>query len=330
MSSTHDDPVGHLTPESLEEYFRAGVPTSHLLSREPRCELCIDPVRETFELFTPAVGSLPDVTGLQHVSVDTVAGEDGERFRLQVDARNLRHEAYGLVVSVVEEMRAGSGFAASTGAALTAFRSIIAARSRLSTDQQLGLMGELFVLRRLVDTAGEEQAIDWWLGPLAEQHDYAFPEFDAEIKTTTSDRRTHVISGTAQLQPSPGRALWLVSVQLTRAGGAKGFSLSGLVAQLRSRLTGRRERFLEHLIRVGWRDQDQDLYHAKYILRSGPAAFLIDEDFPALTPRRLASAVPHAELVSALSYRVDVSGRTPGTPGTPLDLFLTDPEGGHE
>ena len=156
-----------LTPESLDEYFAAGVPTTHLLSRDPRCELLIDPSPEVYELLTPAVGAEPDLTGMQRVSVDTVSQEDGAWFRLRIEASDLRHEAYGLVVAVVQAMRGGAPFAAATGAALTNLRSILAARRRLSPDQQLGLIGELLVVRRLLTVAVEADVLDWWLGPLA-------------------------------------------------------------------------------------------------------------------------------------------------------------------
>jgi hypothetical protein len=119
-------------------------------------------------------------------------------------------------------------------------------------------------------------------------------------------------------------------VDLTRAGGADGISLAGLVGDVKTRLSARRERFLEHLVGLGWRDDDEDLYHDRYLLRSRPLAYLVDQDFPALTQIRLASAVPHPDLVSAVSYRVDVSDRMPGEPGGPLDAFLAYPEGAHE
>jgi hypothetical protein len=325
MTSDDERPVEQLTPESLDTYFRSNVATVHLLSRHPRTELRIDPGAETYELATPAVGAEPELTGLQLVTVDTVDGEDGRWFRLRIAARDLRYEAYGFIVSIVQGMRGGASFAAATAAALTNLRSIIAARQRLSTEQQLGLIGELLVVQRLLGHEAETDVIDWWLGPLAEQHDFAFPTVDVEVKTTTSERRSHLISGTGQLRPNPGRPLWLVSIQLTRAGGAdRGVSLGGLVGQVRTHLAARRARFLEYLVGVGWRDADEDLYRDRYLLRSRPAAYPVDDSFPAITPERLAAAVPNSDLVSGVSYRVDVSNRIPADPGAPIGVFLRE------
>jgi len=329
---THGDgtDIARLTPESLDEYFKAGVPTTHVLAVEPRCELLINPGGEVYELLTPVVGPEPEILGLQRVTVDTVALEDGPWYRLRIDAHDLRHEAYGLIVAIVQAMRGGASFATATGAALSNLRAILSARRRLSPDQQIGLLGELLVVQRLLPAHGENDVVDWWLGPLAEQHDFAFPEYDVEVKTTTAERRIHVIHGTGQLQPNPGRPLWLLSIQITRAGGARGLSLTGLVDDVRGRLTAHRERFLEHLVATGWRDDDADLYRDQYLLRSAPLAYPVDDDFPALTDERLAAAVPHPDLVSGVSYRVDVTSRTAGLPGGPLDLLLLNADGGDE
>lgn len=313
-----------LTPESIDAYFRAGVPTSHVLSAEPVCELLIDPTAETYELLTPAVGTEPDLMGMQRVRVDTLDLEDGPHFRLRIDSRDLRYEAYGLVISVVQAMRGGASFAAATGAALTNLRTILASRRRLSPDQQTGLLGELLLVRSLLNLHPEEDVIEWWLGPLAEQHDFAFPGADVEVKTTTAERRVHVIHGTGQLRPNPHRLLWLLSIQVTRAGGADGVSLTGLVEAVRGRLDSRREGFLEHLVAQGWRDTDADLYRDRYLLRSDPLAYLVDDDFPAITDERLALSVPHPDLVSAVTYRVDVTSRTPGRTGEAVDEFLDE------
>jgi len=318
-------PIAQLTPDSLDEYFSSGVPTTHPLSDRPRCELYIDPTLNKYELMTPAVGPEPDLTGMQRVSVDTVDTDDGPMFVLSLDARDIRHEGYGLIVAIVQAMRSGVGFGIATDAALVHLRTILQSKRGLSTEQQIGLIGELLVVRRLLHARGEEETLDWWLGPDAEQHDLALPGVDVEVKTTTAEKREHVIHGVGQLEPNPGRALWLLSIQVTRAGGARGVSLVGLVSDVMAALTTRRDRFVEHLAGIGWRAEDSDLYRDRYLLRSMPQAYLVDDGFPALTQVRLSTVVPHPELVGAVNYRVDVSGLDPSDPGAPLRTFLDDP-----
>lgn len=311
-----------LNPETLDRYFESGVPTTHVLSREPRCELVITPVGSTYELLTPRVGPEPDVSGLQRVSVDSESMPDGMYYRLRIDCRDLRHEAYGVVVAIVQAMREGHSFANATTGALANLRSMLARRTGMSKDQQIGLIGELLLVRHLLEASAEEDVIGWWLGPLAEQHDFAFGGFDLELKTTTGERRTHVIHGLGQLQPNPARPLWLASVQITRAAPGEGVSLPDLVAAVRARLTQKREAFLEHLVGIGWRDGDGDLYPDRYLLRTRPAAYVVDGSFPAVTAARLRVVVPDWEAVSDVNYRVDLTGRDPGDPGEPMSAFL--------
>lgn len=314
-----------LTPDSLNRYFRAGIPTQHVLSRAPELLLRIEPGKERLVLRTPHDGTTPSVKGLRHVEIDTVDYEDGTWSVVRIDARDMHYEAYGLAIAVAEAMRGGASFAAATNAAMTNLRSLLAARARLSESQQIGLIGELLVLDSLIDSGPAPDVIDWWLGPAAEQHDFALPDFDAEVKTTLSEQRRHMISGIDQLRPNPGRPLWLVSIQITRAGGSEGFSLAALVNGVRSRVAGD-HRFMAALVALGWRDDDADLYDATYLLRTPPKAFAVDDDFPALTSERLRATVPHPDLVSDIAYRIDVSDRKPGLPGYPLDMFL-DPKG---
>lgn len=318
-----------LTRESLDAYLAEGNPSRHVLSDAPRCELVLDPRSMTFELYTPAVGSEPDVATLRRVSVDTVHLDGENWYRLTVDALDIPHETYDLAVGVVLEMRRGASFAHATETALANLREVIAGRNRLSSEVQTGLLGELLVVRALLGGHSEEQVLDWWLGPEAEQHDFAFEHYDVEVKTTTAESRIHVIHGLGQLQPNPGKPLWLLSFQITRGDGPRAVSISGLIDEIGGHLSTSREQFLGHLKGLGWRYEDVDLYQRRYIPRSAPLAFEVDEEFPALTPPRLAAIVPNHHLVSTVSYRVDVTGWTPGDPGGPIARVLKETEFGN-
>lgn len=319
-------PTDQLNPDTLEKYFRSGTVTVHHVNDSPEVDITIDGPGQKISVLTPRKGMALDTTSLRRVTtgVDVRNGQEWARFTL--DARGMYAEAYGLVISVVQAMRGGATFAAATSAAMTNMKALLAAKPRISEEKQIGLVGELLLFRSLLDTFDEYTVIDWWLGPLAEEHDYAFPAFDAEVKTTLGESRTHVIHGAGQLEPSPGRSLWLVSVQVTRAGGnPDGVGLPGLIHEIRERLTCTRDRFVSRLSSEGWDDEDAAMYPTSYVLRTTPAAHLVDDDFPAVTRQRLRSVVPHSDLVSDVTYRVNVSGRTAGSPGQPLDTFVAVP-----
>lgn len=316
--------VSELNPDTLDKYFRSGAVTTHLVSESPEAVIRIDGAGQKISLLTPHTGTIQDIAELKRVSTGVETRNGVEWARITVDARNMHTEAYGLMLSVVQAMHGGATFAAATSAAMTNMRALLAAKPRISQEKQIGLIGELLLFRSLLGAFDEYAVIEWWLGPLAEERDYAFPTFDAEVKTTTSELRAHVINGAGQLEPSPGRPLWLVSVQITRAGGdPTGFTLPGLIRDIRGELTTTRDRFLGYLSSENWEDDDAAMYPTAYIFRTTPAAYLVDGDFPAVTRSRLHSVVPHSDLVSAVTYRVDVSSRTPGDPGEPITKFIS-------
>lgn len=315
----------YLTPETLAEYFRAGTTTMQPLSATPPSKLRIDPTAEKLELFVPARGAEPDVTAMSRMNLDVVDLDGNDWFQLQVDAQGMHHEAYSVLASIVDDMTNGYSFVAATANALDAYRDLLNKRAGLTPERQQGLIGELMVLRYLRDRLGGPTALETWLGPAAEQHDFAFGEFDAEVKTTTSEQRNHRIGSENQLEPSVDRPLWLVSIQLTRAGAAgSGGSLASLVGELRSTFGLGNDRFLDGLRAIGWRDADHDLYQARYVLRTTPAAYRIDQHFPAVTRARLDAVVPKPELVSDVSYRVDLTTLGPEHPPAPLTGFVEE------
>lgn len=315
-----------LNPDTLEKYFRSGTVTSHQVNDSPEVIITIDSPGQKISVLTPRNGVVPNDASLSRVTTGVDLRGGVEWARLTLDARGMYAEGYGLLISVVQAMRGGATFAAASSAAMTNMKALLAAKPRISEEKQIGLVGELLLFRGLLDSYDEYSVIDWWLGPLAEERDYAFPAFDAEVKTTLSESRTHVVHGAGQLDPSPGRSLWLLSIQLTRAGGdPKGIGLPGLIYEIRERLTGTRDRFVSCLSSEGWDSDDAAMYPATYVLRTTPAAYLIDRDFPAVTPARLRSIVPHSDLVSDVTYRVNVSGWIAGWPGQPLDTFVAAP-----
>jgi hypothetical protein len=319
-----NEPSSELNPDTLEKYFRSGTVTTHVVSESPDMIIRIDAPGQKISLLTPHAGMVQNTTALKRVSTGLETRDGREWMRITVDARNMYIEAYGLMLSVVQAMHGGATFAAATSAAMTNMKALLAAKPQISEERQVGLVGELLLFRALLDAYDEYTVIDWWLGPLAEERDYAFPTFDAEVKTTLGESRTHVIHGAGQLEPSPGRPLWLVSIQVTRAGGnPNGMALPALIQEIRERLTSTRDRFMTYLALEGWEDDDAAMYPTGYVLRTTPAAYLVDDDFPAVTPSRLHAVVPHSDLVSAVTYRVDVSSRTPGDPGEPLTGFIS-------
>ncbi|MEV0106229.1 PD-(D/E)XK motif protein [Nocardia sp. NPDC050799] len=320
------DPNEYMTPETLNTYFESGTPTVQVLSTDPQCWLRIDPVRDALQLFTPEMGDIPDLVAYSRLTVDLDEMDDVACYRVDVEAGDARYEGYSFLAAVVDAMKSGQTLAAATQGSVRTFKDLLAKRRGLTPEREQGLIGELLLLRHLLDAVGEHEALKAWLGPQSEEHDFVLSECDAEVKTTTSEKRVHTINSATQLQSSPQRALWLVSIQLTKAGAASdSTSLAILVGEIRNRLSVARERFLEYLVSLGWRDADADLYRTKYMLRSQPAAYLVDDDFPAITQPRIDAVVPQSHFVGGISYRIDVSSLPASVPPQPLTEFVKAP-----
>lgn len=314
----------HYTPDTLEKYFQAGVSTESVLGERPVCRLLIDPAAERLQLLTPAVGSEPDVAGYERIGFDliNILGEDGDWFEFTVDATGMHYEAYSLLESIVDQLNEGVTFRHAVSEALAAFKGLLSSRKHMSVEVQTGLIGELLVLQHVIASIGEDSAIAAWLGPQSEEHDFGFELFDAEVKTTRSELRVHQIGSASQLEGTPGRPLYLVSVQITPAGVATdGFSLPELIYLVKATLIQSKRAYSRYLERVGWYEGDDDLYRNRYLMRSTPRAFLVDGDFPAITTTRIHEVVPQPELVSGISYRVEVTQLEQTAAPHPLEDF---------
>ncbi|KQV06556.1 PD-(D/E)XK motif protein [Leifsonia sp. Root112D2] len=319
----------HLDPAAVEDYFRLGVRAAFTMNEEPPVRLTIDPGRDQLQVLTPVRGSEPEVTAYERLELNRVTpdGDSTEWYELVVDASDMHYEAYVLLESVVDQLRSGASFRHAVSESVETLKELLVGRKRLTEEKVAGLIGELLVLDRIIDHDGEDAAIAAWLGPLAEEHDFGLPGYDAEVKTTKSEARVHVIGSETQLEPVPGRDLYLISVQITRAGTAiASFTLPELVASISVKLRRTLRAFDAALDGIGWRDADADLYGTRFQLRSEPRAYLVDDGFPAITSSRLDEVVPQRPLVVGVSYRVDVTHLIHAAIPSPLDEFCEEPK----
>jgi hypothetical protein len=190
--------------------------------------------------------------------------------------------------------------------------------AELSRETEISLLGELSMLIGTIQTIGAADAIKSWRGWDREEHDFGLHDYDVEVKTTITERRAHRISSLTQLVPTPGRPLWLVSIQVTPAGSG-GTSLSHLVDSVRSHASGEHLRQLnQHLKAAGWRDQFQSTAVDTWRLRSTTATYRVDDDFPRITPALLHAAGVSNDHITDASYRVDLTTLAPDTPPSGL------------
>ncbi|MFM9259985.1 PD-(D/E)XK motif protein [Rhodococcus sp. 5A-K4] len=183
--------------------------------------------------------------------------------------------------------------------------------------RRIGLHGEIAVLMAVGERFGWRLAVESWTGPKSEEHDFVLPDFDLEVKTTTSERRVHTIHGIGQLDSSPGRPLSLISIRMTR-GGAVGRSLAQSITAVQTALASEgvevQAKFARALSESGWTDGSSA--DERWILRDEPLV-LDSKDVPCVD----FAGVPDKfrDRILAMRYDIDVTGIEQQT-DPPVDL----------
>ena len=140
------------------------------------------------------------------------------------------------------------------------------------------------------------------------------PATDVEVKSTVQEQRIHHISTLTQLFPKPSRRLYLVSVQLTRAGsGGSAFSLPATVASVlgaaEAASPAAAELIRERIQQLGWQDEDAPHYRSSYHLRAPLVAIPVRGGFPAIVPATLKGLGQSAlARIGHVEYSINVDG----------------------
>lgn len=237
----------------------------------------------------------------------------GDAVLLSSSQRERFQEFYSFIMAVADRVQLEEQtLVDAINNAVEAVKALVAGTELLSTDQQLGLWGELSTLRELARQSSWKAALDGWVatadGP--EEHDFSLATVDLEVKTTRSELRRHHISSGSQLRPKPGRKLFLLSYQLT-SGGAGGASLPELVTMLRKEVEAACRNHLEKSLKAaGWDDGDAAHYPNRWLLRSEVTVI----DATQLPLIDVTGA--NTNRVTSISYVIDVTGLGHAIEGT--------------
>lgn len=322
MTISPDD-ARHLTFSTLDELWNNGAPMVLPIKGEPACRLQLDPKNGLITLVTVYETPEPDVAKLKNVDFNAVAVGEDELAELTVRVEGSVHGAYGLLATIADELQIEKlPLAAAAAAGVARHRNVFASRRAMTTEKEVGLLGELLFLEFLIHQIGAGPATAAWQGPLSEEHDFTFESVHIEVKTTSGEHRRHVINGLDQLVPLRGVPLSLLSIQLTRAAPDSGRTLPQVVAQTRKIAGGHQVAVDLMLNNFGWEDDDADLYPTFWALRSQPRAYDIKGDFPAMTPNLVGPVIPNFGLLSEVSYRVNLTDLHHDTLPDPIAGFV--------
>lgn len=307
MTTTPQD-ARHLTLTTLDDLWDNRAPIQLPINGEPECQLQLDPENKTIRLVTDCSRPEPDVARFKNMSYAAYSSGDDDYAEIAVRVEGSAHGAYSLLADIADELQLRNvPLAVAVANAIGRHRDVIANRAGLTTEREIGLFGELLFLRFLIQTIGAEPALTAWHGPEAEEHDFVFDNVRIEAKSTSTERRKHVIHGLGQLVPVGDTPLMLLSIQITRGASTIGMTLPQLISKLRVQVSAHAVSFDSKLGGAGWTDDDADLYATAWQLRSDPRAYSVLDKFPALTADRLSGTIPSFSLVTDVHYTIDLS-----------------------
>jgi hypothetical protein len=176
----------------------------------------------------------------------------------------------------------------------------------LSPDSQIGLFGELWMLRLLVGTSLNAAALDCWRGPLRAAQDFHVRGGAIEVKSTTTAGSFLVRINSIEQLDGDRAPIFLCGLRFEEA--IDGVTLVDLVSTLREkfRQAGVHRGFEGFLVVVGYLDEHAPLYGRKLSLKDA-MAFRADGDMPRLTR----SALPAAIRSAAYTLDLDAVELTP-------------------
>jgi hypothetical protein len=176
----------------------------------------------------------------------------------------------------------------------------------LSSDEQIGLIGELLVLERyLLPATSAQAALGAWRGPLGEAKDFVLGATAIESKAYGASKATSVhVSSEFQLDDTNTPSLFLhLSVFDSAEKEDDGFTLTDIALRVRNRVRaeGRhaREVFDGLMAAAGFRYED-DYSHARW--QGGERAiFRVHDNFPRLTPANTPAGITNVRYVLSVA-----------------------------
>jgi Putative PD-(D/E)XK family member, (DUF4420) len=232
-------------------------------------------------------------------------GESIVRIAVTLERESLRDVFEVLATDIVEVVRPTTTPSQAISAAvsrLEAWQAFLRSGGRgLSREEQIGLLGELAVLRLVAAEIGYDHAVGAWIGPLDGIHDFNRSGIAIEVKGVAGVGSLLRISHLDQLETRGLSALVIARPRFRE--GPEGSSLSDVIQSIREEIDrsapNARTGFDDRLLRARFLDVDRQQHDSITYLLHSVYGFEVREGFPRLTT----SSVP-AEIVDA-AYSLD-------------------------
>ncbi len=287
----------------------------HRISNSPVIEVFGDGINHRVGVWieSPVEVNIPEqARRLAFVSVQTVKHKAVSFLEIATTSPLINRQFYLFVTAIADRVLDShqSAIEAVT-LELQSFAALLKEKSLLTIERQVGLIGELIVLERMLSADGSG-AIAAWIGPHGEPHDFRVGNSEFEVKTTISTRRIHTIHNLTQLTGSPGCRLFIISILLGPPGKDSGFSLAEKIESINRSLKespNEKKQFLTALESNGYSSTDHAQYDRLFALRGPIAVVPVDSQFPTITSSTLKALLGHeAHRIDRFVYDVNVEG----------------------
>jgi Putative PD-(D/E)XK family member, (DUF4420) len=304
----------HITWEQLQARIREGIPFVHRIPAPnptvPALEIRMSELGQELALWLPCTGSGKAVLSpLAEIDIDVIQTTTGQMIEIRTRSESLYQEIYNFFVSVIDKVQLnGVDPFVALSETIEGWRELLKARVILSEEAQLGLRGELNLLRRLISVIGDN-ALMAWTGPQRQPHDFRFGEIEIEVKVTRGSKHRHIINGLAQLEASPSHRLYVYSLCLAPAGAEAGTTLSDDIGSTREMLQPIAQDRFRRILKdhFGYRQEHSFYYQQPMQLANKPLLIVVDAGCPRLTSELIGS-VPHRERIDDVQYRANFEG----------------------
>lgn len=185
----------------------------------------------------------------------------------------------------------------------------------LSPEEQRGLFGELYFLRKFIQQRSDFQhVLDSWVGPSGEVRDFQMNNWALEVKTTHGNNHQKVqISSERQLDNTHLEKLFLYHISLEKVQES-GESLNQIITSINDILaidTIALTRFKAKLYEVGYFEYQADLYNdTGYFIRQD-AFYRVRDNFPRIQENEIRSGVGDVKYSIVLSQCKDYEESEP-------------------
>ncbi len=239
------------------------------------------------------------------VSMFKIDGRSVSFLDVVVSDRKLDNVFAELVGEILIRLREGQAPVRAVSGTISDFRTLLLGQGRKnpSMGELMGLVGELGILKRLVDL--KPSAIAAWTGPFGQRHDFRSGDDALEVKTSgRSDSGRLAINGFHQLHAPEGGTLLLAHIRLERADEGS-LSVSGLCTDILE-AGAQRENLIAALSEIGCDEPFGEKWNATRFSFEGLDIYRVNKGFPRLTPDEfIEGALPAG--VATLSYEIDLS-----------------------